>query len=182
MSDRPPITEPGGNPPTRRVPSQDDVRWKLDQWEQILPGSNFNRIEAAARIIQCAATLLNDLDRIACHEGLANQQDYQVLSLLRISRHTRRPLTVTDLAAQLGTTTATTVNRIDRLAGRGLVQRKPHPRDRRSVHLSLTPTGTRCVHRIVRARTRQREQWLTALTDNERQTLTALLTKLAIHS
>ena len=34
--------------------------------------------------------------------------------------HTRRP-TVTDLADQLDTTTATTVNRIDRLAYLGLV-------------------------------------------------------------
>ena len=119
------------------------------------------------------------MDRIAREEGLANQDDYQVLSALRIARHLGQEQTITDIAAKLGSTTATIVNRVDRLQGLGYVQRTPHPTDRRSLHLTITPQGTACAQRIVLQRTEQREQWLAALTDEERVTLTGLLHKLA---
>lgn len=169
-------------PPTDRIfprpADSDPVRWKIQQWEQIIPGGGFDQIESAARIIHHAARLTEAMDRIARREGLANQNDYQVLSVLRIAHHTGQRLTITELAAQLNSTTATMVNRIDRLQDHGLLERTPHPTDRRSLHLALTPDGAASVERMVEARTRQREQWLTALTTDERATLKALLNKL----
>ncbi len=157
----------------------DHIEWIIHQWDQILPGSGFDRIEPAARILQLAGVLVKEMDKIAKGEGLVNQGDYQVLSILRISHHLGEEMTITDVASKLASTTATMVNRIDRLEALGYVRRTPHPTDRRSLHLSVTPEGIACVQRIVVLRTRRRERWLGGLTDEERDTLTRLLTKLA---
>ena len=166
-------------PPRRDHSPSDSVEWRIQRWEQILPGGRFDRIEAAARIIQLADDLGAAMDRIARQESLANQDDYQVLSELRIAEHLGQDQTITDIAAKLGSTTATVVNRVDRLENLGYVQRRPHPTDRRSLHLTITPQGTACVQRIVLQRTQQRDRFLAALSDEERVILTGLLQKLA---
>jgi len=156
-------------------PTEDKIR----RWEAILGDVGFDRIEAAARILACADVLAEAMDRIAQTEGLANRNDYQALATLRWAQHEDRQLTVTDLAAALGDTTATTTNRISRLHTLGYIKRTPHPTDRRSQHITITPAGAASAERMVLARTSQREQWLSALTDHQRATLTTLLAKLA---
>lgn len=170
--------EPPTDPARPRSADPDPVRWKIRQWEQIIPGGGFDQIEPAARIVHHAGRLTEAMNRIARREGLANQNDYQVLSVLRIAHNGGQRLTITELAARLDSTTATMVNRLDRLQHHGLLERTPHPTDRRSLHLALTPTGIAAVERMVQARTRQREQWLTALTPDERAILNTLLSKL----
>ena len=156
----------------------DPTERKIQRWETILGDVGFGRIEAAARILDCADVLTEAMDRIARDESLANQGDYQALSLLRYAHHVDRRLTVTDIAGDLGDTTATTANRVSRLQTLGYVERSPHPTDRRSAHILITATGVGSAERMVMARTRQREDWLGTLTDTERATLTALLNKL----
>lgn len=60
---------------------------------------------------------------------------------------------------------------VGRLEERGLVQRTPHPTDRRQVILAATPAGREMLAQFERAR----EQWLArrlaALTPDERDTL-----------
>ena len=156
----------------------DPTERKIRRWETILGDVGFARIEAAARILDCADVLTEAMDRIARDESLANQGDYQALSLLRYAHHVGRQLTVTDIAEDLGDTTATTANRVRRLQTLGYVERSPHPTDRRSAHILITAAGAGSAERMVIARTRQREDWLGTLTDNERATLTDLLGKL----
>ena len=153
----------------------DPVKRRIHQWEQILPGSRFDRIGPAARIVQLGAELTKSMDRIAKREGLSNQDDYQVLSALRVATG---PMTSTALATRLESSTATVVNRIDRLEALGYVRREPHPNDRRSVHVAITEEGAACVERTVIARTAEREHFLSALTDRQRHTLEKLLAKL----
>lgn len=169
----------GANPPLLSQ-RRDRTKWKIRLWEQILPDSGFDRIEAAARILQCAAYLTEAMDRIARAEGLANQDDYQALSVLRLAHHSGHQLTATDIATSLDDTTATTTNRLSRLERLGYARREPHPTDRRSVYVTITPEGTASVERMVLARTQQREQWLAALTDEQRHALNSLLALLTI--
>ncbi|MDE0168470.1 MAG: MarR family transcriptional regulator [bacterium] len=169
-------TPQGAPGPSAGGPDPNDpVTWKIRQWEQILPGARFDRIGAAARIVHLGAELTKSMDRIARREGLSNQDDYQVLSALRIETG---PMTSTELAARLVSTTATVVNRIDRLERLGYVRREPHPTDRRSIYVAITDAGTACVERTVIARTSERERFLAALTDRQRDTLEKLLAKL----
>jgi DNA-binding MarR family transcriptional regulator len=53
----------------------------------------------------------------------------------------RRPLTPTELGERLGSGSGSLTGIIDRLEGHGLVMRQPHPSDRRSVILEITPQG-----------------------------------------
>ena len=155
----------------------DPIGWKIDSWEQVAPGE-FHGIEAAARLQHLAGVLGEALDQVAVNEGLANQGDYQVLSLLRLAEHQGESMTATDVARQLGMTTATMVNRVDRLERLGYVERSPHLIDRRASILNITPDGVACADRMVRRRTEERERRLAVLSDRERTTLTALLRKL----
>ena len=159
--------------------SDDPVDWKISNWERVLPGTAFVRIEAAARLIQLAAVHTEAMDRIAMQEGLINQGDYQVLSVLRLAHHNGRLMTATDVANILDMTTATMVNRLDRLQRLGYAERTPHPTDRRAASLAITPEGMACAQRMVLRRTEERERRLAVLTDEERAALTAVLRKLA---
>lgn len=174
-------THTAATPPVRwgLTRPDDPTEDKIRRWEAILGDVGFDRIEAAARILACADVLAEAMDRIAQTEGLANRNDYQALSILRWAKHEGHQLTVTDLATALGDTTATTANRIARLHTLGYINRLPHPTDRRSHHITITTAGAATAERMVLARTSQREQWLSALTDPERATLATLLTKLA---
>ena len=134
-----------------RTRADDPTERRTQRWEEILGDVGFRRIEPAARILDCAEVLTEAMDRIARNERLANQGDYQALSILRYTRHVGERLTITDIADGLGDTTATTTNRVNRLQALGYA---------------------------MIARTQQREDWLRVLTDHEREKLATLLGKL----
>ena len=52
------------------------------------------------------------------------------------------------LARRLATTTGALTPRLDRLEAAGLIQRLSVPRDRRRLHIRLTPAGRRCVQAV----------------------------------
>ena len=172
-------TDEGGSQMTYSVggPADDPVGWKLEGWEKVAPGEH-HRIEAAARLQQLAGDLVAALDQAAASEGLANQGDYQVLSVLRLADHRGESMTATDVARHLRMTTATMVNRVDRLERLGYVERNPHHIDRRASILAITPGGVACAERMVQRRNEERERKLSVLTDDERAALTMILRKL----
>jgi DNA-binding MarR family transcriptional regulator len=51
------------------------------------------------------------------------------------------PLTPTEIARRLIVTTATITSVLDTLEGRGLVERRPDPDDRRRLRIAITPAG-----------------------------------------
>jgi DNA-binding MarR family transcriptional regulator len=69
-------------------------------------------------------------------------------------------------------------NRIDRLERAGYVERRPDPRDRRGVLISLTAAGRDLVDEAIAARFRDAEKTLQPLTPDERELLATLLRKL----
>ena len=64
---------------------------------------------------QLANILADAMDQVAVGEGLINQGDYQVLSVLRLADHRGESRTAIEVARQLNMTPATMVNRVDRL-------------------------------------------------------------------
>ena len=67
---------------------------------------------------------------------LVNPTDLRAMALLSES-----PLTPTELARCLDITAGSVTPLVDRLAGKGLVARRAHPVDRRSLQLVLTAAG-----------------------------------------
>ena len=111
------------------------------------------------------------LERMAVY-GL-RPVDFSVLSLI-----THNPgITSRQLCAALNILPPNLVGMINGLAKRGLIDRQPHPRDRRAVGLHLTTEGE-AVMRQAEATASELENQATArLTPHERQTLIRLLRK-----
>ncbi|MFW5735554.1 MAG: MarR family winged helix-turn-helix transcriptional regulator [Oceanidesulfovibrio sp.] len=88
------------------------------------------------------------------------------------------PLRMKELAQKMGVTTGTLTVQVDRLVRSGMVRRCPHQEDRRSILVELTEEGREQFlqhHGLHEQLTRD----ITAgLTDEERDTLTDLLSRL----
>lgn len=152
---------------------------RIREWAEILGDAGFSHVSAVVHLFSLADALDEEMNQIARSEGLANQDDYHALSVLRRGHHRGQRLTVTDMASELGETTATTTNRLARLQRLGYVERTAHPTDRRSVHIDITASGAESAERMVVERTQRRLRWLSALTDEEQATFSALIHKLA---
>jgi DNA-binding MarR family transcriptional regulator len=69
-------------------------------------------------------------------------------------------------------------DRLDRLERAGLVERRPDPRDRRGKLIALTGAGRRLIDETIGRHVANEERLLSALTQDEQETLDALLRKL----
>jgi DNA-binding MarR family transcriptional regulator len=99
---------------------------------------------------------------------------------LLISVHTHPGLTGAELARRLGVTPQAVAALADRLAGRGQVERRTHPRHRRVQELYLTAAG-RAVLRLADDRVAEVEQKITEqLGRVDTATLRALLERVAV--
>lgn len=87
-------------------------------------------------------------------------------------------LTLSQISERLLVSNGNTTGIVDKLEEAGLVQRVPHPADRRAILLQLTPAGATLsaeIHPVFRRRV---TELLGALTPAEKQQLGALLGKL----
>jgi MarR family transcriptional regulator, lower aerobic nicotinate degradation pathway regulator len=80
-----------------------------------------------------------------------------------------------EIAEALDADKSQVVRLIDQLEQRGLVTRAIDPRDRRRHRVELTPAGRRLLRRATAAAQRMEEEYFSALSAAERQTLTSLL-------
>jgi MarR family transcriptional regulator, organic hydroperoxide resistance regulator len=67
----------------------------------------------------------------------------------RSLRHLDHPMTMRELADAIGTEPSNLTPVVDRLEAAGLVQRRPHPGDRRIKEIYLTTDGNRIRQRLV---------------------------------
>ena len=78
------------------------------------------------------------------------------------------------LAAELGAPDSTISSALDRLARRGLIQRRPSDADRRSVLISLAPEGVALVDRLLQIQRENCRAMLSLLLPEDRATLIRL--------
>jgi DNA-binding MarR family transcriptional regulator len=103
--------------------------------------------------------------------------EFDVLATLRRSGAPYE-LTAGALLQSAMVTSGAITNRVDRLAGKGLVQRRPSPTDRRAVLIGLTPAGFELIDAILTGHIANEERLISALTAEERAQLGGLLGKL----
>ncbi|MGC2403695.1 MAG: MarR family transcriptional regulator [Acidobacteriaceae bacterium] len=106
--------------------------------------------------------------------GLA-PADAGILRLLRM----HAGLSQQDLAARLKIHPSRLVAMLDNLEKQGLVERRANPDDRRLYSLHLAGGGEEALGKIGRIAREHQQALLSALTDQERETLAALLLKIA---
>lgn len=86
-----------------------------------------------------------------------------------------------EIALKLKTFPSRMVALVDELQARQLVERQPNPRDRRTYSLELTANGRRTLEAIGRIARAHQDELLAALSAAERETLGALLLRIADH-
>jgi DNA-binding MarR family transcriptional regulator len=93
---------------------------------------------------------LNNAEKAARSVGLEPQQYMGLLALRGLPRD-REP-TIRSLAERLQIQHHSAVELVDRMEKRGLFRRERSRRDRRQVHVHLTPRGEKILSRLVRHR------------------------------
>lgn len=76
---------------------------------------------------------------------------------------------------------ATVTGLLDTLERRGLVQRRPHPTDRRSLLVSITDQGRRLLDELVSVLIEREKAWAAGIAHSDRQELIDLLGTLQNH-
>ena len=103
--------------------------------------------------------------------------EFDVLATLRRSG-SPYALTPTALYEATMVTSGAMTNRLDRLETSGLIQRGPHPNDRRGIVVRLTEKGLALIDEAVTAHVANEHEILAGLTRTEQETLSRLLEKL----
>ncbi len=111
-------------------------------------------------------------ERRARHTGLPITR-LQAGALIRIARNEGH--SQAKVAALMDIEPIALVRALDRLVEEGLVERRPHPTDRRVWTLWLMPNGWRVVERILEINQENREDALAGLSPSARDTLLGAL-------
>jgi DNA-binding MarR family transcriptional regulator len=150
------------------------VEQAVHEFPEIDPGVEaiLARIDKIERYLN--KTMAETLARHRLSEG-----DYKVLVKLRLAEASR--LSPGELSDFLMLSTGAMTNRLDRLEERGLVVRKPEPRDRRGVVVELTSKGHDALAAAVHEQAAREIQLLGALSEDEKAAVNDLLRKLLLH-
>ena len=154
----------------------DEVDRIVEAWHRERPDLDVSPLTILSRVLRLARHL--DLARgSAFAEHDLEGWGFEVLSALRRSGAPYE-LSPGQLVAQTLVTSGTMTNRVDRLTGRGFVERRPDPTDRRGVIVRLTSTGTAVVDAALADLLVHEHHLLADLGADEREDLAGLLRRL----
>jgi DNA-binding MarR family transcriptional regulator len=157
-------------PPRAALPF-DPILRAAQLWEErIGPARTMAAVTSVMRVQQI---LLSAVDSALRPHGLTFAR-YEALVLLAFARSGRLPMRVMGERLQLHPTSVTNI--VDRLQADGLVQRTPHPTDRRATLVGITEAGTAVLDRATASVTGM-GFGLAGLDEAEEAQLTALLGK-----
>lgn len=115
----------------------DSIGWMRDRWEERGEPAPA-QFSALFSVLRAATIMTEEVDRVLKEHALT-RTGYMVMITLQMSEGSARPLGQLSKRLLVHPTTVTMV--IDQLENAGLVARRPHPTDRRTVLAELTPAG-----------------------------------------
>ena len=116
-----------------------------DKYFELFPQAHRLPTEALMNMLHVTRLVTDTYERIARSEGLSIS-GAETLRLLALAQG---PLTPAELASSEFLSTATMTTVLATLERRGLVERSPHPTDKRKVLMSSTPAATEVLSRIM---------------------------------
>jgi DNA-binding MarR family transcriptional regulator len=155
---------------------EDEVDRLVAAWRRERPDLDVEPLEVLSRISRLARHL-DRARRIAFAEHALEPWEFDVLTALRRAGAPYQ-LSPGQLLTQTLVTSGTMTNRIDRLAGKGLVQRLPDPDDRRGVLVRLTQGGQERADAALSGLLDHEHAILAELSTSQRDDLAALLRQL----
>ena len=152
---------------------RDEVDELVEAWARERADLDLAPVEVFSRIYRLSRHLdLARKEAFAEHE--IESWEFDVLAALRRAGAPYE-LSPGRLLKQTLVTSGTMTNRVDRLAGRGLVERRPDPDDRRGVIVRLTAEGKATVDAAFEALVERERALLADLPARERKQLAGLL-------
>jgi DNA-binding MarR family transcriptional regulator len=158
------------------MPVRDAVDDILQQWKIERPDVDTSAMGLIGRISRLERVLRPALDAVFVEFGLESWE-FDVLATLRRSGAPFE-LAIGELLNSMMVTSGTMTNRIDRLAGRGLVERRGARDDGRLVIVKLTRSGRVLIDRALPAHAANLTQLVSGLSDAQQHRFTTLLRSL----
>jgi DNA-binding MarR family transcriptional regulator len=159
------------------VASSDAVDRLIQQWRDELPEIVSAHLEAAKRLQLAAVELERHVRPVLAEHGLDAGEFDGLAALLR--QGPPHELAPSALAREALVSTSGMTKRLDRLERRGLVRRRPDPRDRRAVLVSLSDEGVALARQAVPRQAHALRAALAALDDRQVSALADLLRPVA---
>ena len=151
----------------------DEVDGIVAAWQRERPDLDTRPMQVLSRVTRLARHL--DRARRAAFAAHALEPwEFDVLSALRRSGPPYQ-LSPGRLVTETMVTSGTMTNRVDRLAGRGLVAREADPGDRRGVLVTLTAAGRAAVDAALDELLEQERSLLSSLDPDDADTLLSLI-------
>lgn len=158
--------------------AQDEVDRLVAAWRRERPDLDVSPMEVLSRVSRLSHHL--DRKRRAAFAAHALEPwEFDVLAALRRSGPPYE-LSPSELLAETLVTSGTMTARVDKLLGRGLVERRRDEHDRRGVRVTLTPEGRTVVDATLASLLEHEQQLLADLDGTERDQLATLLRALVL--
>jgi len=137
------------------------------------PGASPSAAEVAANLVRTADALLAEFERRRREIADLSASAFQALAILEGAGE---PLAGHVIAERLLVSSASMTSLLDTLERRGLVERHPHPSDRRKVLIHLTGEAQEIVDRMLPTIHAAATEALTRVTEADRMRLIDMLT------
>lgn len=108
-----------------------------------------------------------------------NESDMRAIRMLMQARKQGQIITPRDIAYEVGISSASTTKLIDRLVTGGHLIRAPHPKDHRSICISVTPQTAQAARATIGRQHARRFAAAAAMSSEEREVVVRFLTALA---
>ena len=152
---------------------EDAVDQLVAGWREALPDIDVSPLEVLSRVTRLAHHLELQRSAVFARHGLETWT-FDVLSALRRSGPPY-DLSPGQLLARTLVTSGTMTNRLHHLEQRGLVRRRPDPKDARSLRVRLTADGRRQVENALKDLVVREDALLSGLQPEQRTALASLL-------
>lgn len=147
-----------------------------EQWRDVHPEMVTDTAALAGRIQRLAQHLQLSTDTVLLRHGIS-RAEFELLSLLHRSR---RPMSPSELAADLMTSGAGTTKRIRKLVAAGLALREANPLDGRGALVRMSERAPEFLLPILNAVAAHEAQVMSSLPEQDRELLTGSLRALLI--
>lgn len=128
----------------------DPVDWARHYWEQQELDGDEQRFLALTSLLRYQRIVTDEVETELKKHGL-NMTDYLLLMTLQLSEHGTR--LISSLARNLMVHATTATLATDRLESRKLLERSPHPTDRRATCVTITAKGRKVIDAATRGLT-----------------------------
>lgn len=149
------------------------------QWGEQHADLDLATMARVARLLAVARAIDARIGALAEEAGVDIAEGDVLFTLRRAGAPYR--LAPSAISAALLVSSGTLTSRLDRLERKGLVRRVPHPTDRRSMEVELTPAAVRLADDVVRTHVANEQDMLSVLSDRDQQRLDQLLRTLLAH-